>query len=139
VLIEEEVVGRELEIAMLGNSKPQCGAVGEIITGNEFYDYDSKYKGGGGTKLSIPAALDGEIIKQAVEETQNVIVLEDHLMYGGLASSVADYLVDNKIEPKTFKRMGIPQVYAGFGSGPEQRKKYGYDTAAIVEQVRKQL
>jgi len=76
--------------------------------------------------------LDEELILRCVGETGRVVVLEDHLMTGGLASAIADLLMDKGIHPKAFKRLGIPQVYAGFGSGPEQRTKYGYDTDATV-------
>jgi transketolase C-terminal domain/subunit len=37
------------------------------------------------------------------------------------------------------KRLGIPQVYAGFGSGEELRAKYGYDKAATVAAVKEML
>jgi transketolase len=83
--------------------------------------------------------FDEALVAKCTEETGNVVVLEDHLMYGGLASSIADFYIDNGIKPKSFKRMGIPQVYAGFGEGPEQRKKYGYDTDALVVQIKGQL
>jgi len=71
--------------------------------------------------------VDTELILQTIKEVDNVLVWEDHLMDGGLASVVADVFADNGAYPKKFKRLGIPQVYAGFGSGEEQRKKYGYD------------
>ena len=83
--------------------------------------------------------LDNELLFKAVEETGNIVVLEDHLMMGGLASSIADTIVDNGIYPKNFKRLGIPQVYAGFGSGEELRTKYGYDQAATVTAVKEML
>jgi transketolase len=83
--------------------------------------------------------FDEELAAKAVEETGNIVVIEDHLMNGGLASTLADFYIDNGISPKTFKRMGIPQVYAGFGDGPEQRAKYGYDTDALVNQIKNQL
>jgi D-alanine-D-alanine ligase len=44
VIVEEAIIGRELEVAVLGNRKPQASDVGEIIAANEFYDYDAKYK-----------------------------------------------------------------------------------------------
>jgi transketolase len=85
--------------------------------------------------------IDSKLVLKAAKETKNVLVWEDHLMEGGLASSIADVFVDNGVFPKKFKRLGIPQVYAGFGSGPEQRAKYGYDqkaaVAAIKEMVKK--
>ncbi len=80
--------------------------------------------------------FDEEAVKKAVEETGNIVVWEDHLMSGGLASSISDYFIDNGIQPKSFKRFGIPQVYAGFGSGEELRHKYGYDIEAVAEYIK---
>jgi transketolase len=81
--------------------------------------------------------VDKDLIVKAVKETRNIVVLEDHLMDGGLASVVSDTFSDAGVYPKKFKRLGIPQVYAGFGSGEEQRKKYGYDKDATIAAVKK--
>jgi len=83
--------------------------------------------------------LDTELVYKAVRETQNIVVLEDHLMEGGLASTIADAFADGGVYPRNFKRLGIPQVFAGFGSGEELRAKYGYDQAATVAAVKKML
>ena len=83
--------------------------------------------------------VDKDLILKVTRETGNVLVIEDHLMEGGLASTVADVFVDSGVYPKKFKRLGIPQVYAGFGSGPEQRKKYGYDKAATIAAIKGML
>ncbi|MBI4296285.1 MAG: transketolase family protein [Chloroflexi bacterium] len=83
--------------------------------------------------------VDKDLTLQAVKETENILVLEDHLMEGGLASTIADVFVDSGVYPKKFKRLGIPQIYAGFGSGPEQRAKYGYDKNAATAAVREML
>ena len=80
--------------------------------------------------------FDEAAVKKAVDETGKIIVWEDHLMSGGLASSIADYFVDNDIRPEKFKRFGIPQVYAGFGDGEAQRKKYGYAAKDILAAVK---
>jgi transketolase len=83
--------------------------------------------------------VDKELIFKTVKETQNILVLEDHLMEGGLASTVADVFADAGVYPKHFKRLGIPQIYAGFGEGPDQRQKYGYDKVAAADAIRKML
>ena len=83
--------------------------------------------------------VDKDLILKAVKETENILVLEDHLMEGGLASTIADVFVDSGVYPKKFKRLGIPQIYAGFGSGPEQRAKYGYDKNAAIAAIKKML
>ncbi len=58
ILIEEAIIGRELECSVLGNDKPVASKVGEVIpTGYEFYDYDAKYIDEDGAQLIIPAEI----------------------------------------------------------------------------------
>jgi transketolase len=83
--------------------------------------------------------VDKDLIYRAVKETGNIVVLEDHLMEGGLASTIADVFADSGIYPKNFKRLGIPQVYAGFGSGEELHAKYGYDQVGTVAAIKNML
>ena len=80
--------------------------------------------------------FDEAAVKKAIDETGNIVVWEDHLMTGGLASSIADYVADNGISVKSFKRFGVPQVYAGFGSGEEQQIKYHYHTKDVADYIR---
>lgn len=45
ILVEEMIVGREIECAVLGggNTPAEASGVGEILAGAEFYDFDAKY------------------------------------------------------------------------------------------------
>ncbi len=43
VLVEETIIGREVETAVLGNEEIQVSGVGEILAAAEFYDFDAKY------------------------------------------------------------------------------------------------
>ena len=83
--------------------------------------------------------FDRQAVQSAVDETGNIIVWEDHLMMGGLASSIADFFVDNGIQPRKFRRFGIPQVYAGFGSGEALRQKYGYAKEDVMKAIREMV
>jgi len=61
LVIEQGVGGkksraREFEVALLGNDDPQASVVGEIVPGNEFYDYEAKYLSEGSVPV-IPAKL----------------------------------------------------------------------------------
>jgi D-alanine--D-alanine ligase len=56
IIVEEAVVGREIEVAVLGNAVPRASVPGEIIPGHEFYDYDDKYVDDGARYL-VPAPL----------------------------------------------------------------------------------
>jgi D-alanine-D-alanine ligase len=40
IVIEEEIVGREIECAVLGNDEPMASTLGEIVTDDGFYSYE---------------------------------------------------------------------------------------------------
>jgi transketolase len=77
------------------------------------------------------------IIRSAAETDGRFIVLEDHLAYGGLATRIADVVTDNGIHLKAFERLGIPQVYAGFGEDEQLRDKHGYGLEATIAATRR--
>lgn len=56
IVIEEGVVAREIECAVLGNDHPKASVLGEITYTSDFYDYETKYTEGLAT-LHIPASL----------------------------------------------------------------------------------
>lgn len=59
VVAEENIDGREVECAVLGNENPVASVIGEILPSNEFYDYEAKYIAED-SKLCIPAELPEE-------------------------------------------------------------------------------
>lgn len=56
VIIEEAIIGREVELGVLGNDYPRCSVAGEIVPKKDFYDYKAKYEDGD-TALIIPAEI----------------------------------------------------------------------------------
>lgn len=68
VLIEECIVGKEIECAVLGNNKPQASLPGEIIPKSDFYSYESKYIDESGAILEIPAKLTDEKVIEVKEK-----------------------------------------------------------------------
>ncbi|MBU5467608.1 D-alanine--D-alanine ligase [Virgibacillus sp. MSJ-26] len=67
VMIEETLVGREIEFSVLGNEEPIASLPGEILPKTEFYSYESKYIDEDGAELAIPAALSDQTTAQMQE------------------------------------------------------------------------
>lgn len=67
MVVEEAVVGQEVECSVLGNASDKDGVkssvVGEIVSKTAFYDYEEKYKTDT-AQLIIPANLDSETAKK---------------------------------------------------------------------------
>lgn len=57
IVIEEAIVGREIEVSVLGNENPKASLAGEILPQTDFYSYESKYIDEEGADLAIPAKL----------------------------------------------------------------------------------
>src|SRR5271154_6545624 len=56
IVVERGVVGREIEVSVLGNDDLSASIPGEIVPHREYYDYQAKYLEQG-TQLVIPAKL----------------------------------------------------------------------------------
>ena len=63
IVIERAVVGREIEIAVLGRRDTMVSRPGEIHVGAEFYDYHDKYTDDRAT-VSVPADLPAAVTQQ---------------------------------------------------------------------------
>ena len=70
VVIEQSIIGREIECAVLGNDNPIVSTPGEIVPCNEFYDYDAKYVLSK-TELKIPAPITDEQKEKICETAKN--------------------------------------------------------------------
>ena len=76
--------------------------------------------------------FDSDIILNSVKKTGRIVTLEDHNIYGGLASAVAETLIENGVCPG-FKKLGINDLYTESGTTIELRSRYKIDEIAVIE------
>jgi D-alanine-D-alanine ligase len=79
IIVEEEVVAREIECAVLGNDEPKASLPGEYVVYDEaarFLDYTEKYTSTGNVSFVVPAplskAMTTRIQKMAIQAFQSV-------------------------------------------------------------------
>jgi len=70
VLIEEAIIGREIECGILEDGELLASGVGEVATTHEFYSYKAKYIKKNGADLLIPAKL----TKATIKKVQNLAI-----------------------------------------------------------------
>ena len=70
ILIEENIIGKEVECAVLGNENPFVSTPGQIVPAAEFYDYDAKYNGH--VQEITPARLSEDITRRVREITSHI-------------------------------------------------------------------
>lgn len=79
IIVEEEVVAREIECAVLGNDEPRASLPGEYVVYDEaarFLDYTEKYTNTGNVSFVVPApltkAMTTRIQKMAIRAFQSI-------------------------------------------------------------------
>ena len=71
IVLEETGIGKEIEVAVLGNRELIASLPGEICPAAEFYSYDAKYNDED-SLLFIPARLEAEVLEQVRAEALKV-------------------------------------------------------------------
>jgi D-alanine-D-alanine ligase len=66
IILEEFLVGQEVECAVMGNYKLKGSTPGEVVTASkyEIYDYEAKYLDPNGATTLIPAKLDSVMLNK---------------------------------------------------------------------------
>ncbi|MEW9122140.1 MAG: transketolase family protein [Thermotaleaceae bacterium] len=81
--------------------------------------------------------LDKEIILQSAKKTKAVMTLEDHSIYGGLGSAVAEAVTTT--HPVWMDIMGVEDAFGQSGTVEELFGHYGLDRNTVVKRIKKLL
>jgi D-alanine-D-alanine ligase len=88
VIVERGIDGREIEVSVLGNERPEASVPGEILPSDEFYSYRAKYVDDA-SKLLIPAPLD-----EATANEARRLAVEAFRAIDGAGMARADFLLE---------------------------------------------
>lgn len=81
--------------------------------------------------------IDKDIIIESAKKTGAVVVAEEHNIYGGLGSAVAEVLCEG--HPTPMLRVGIEDKYGRSGTVPALLEEYGLTAENIVSKARSVL
>ncbi|MBO4949346.1 MAG: transketolase family protein [Peptococcaceae bacterium] len=84
--------------------------------------------------ISTIKPLDAELIIAQAQKTGAVVTCEEHTIYGGLGSAVAEVLVENC--PVPMARVGVADKFGESGLPDELLEKYGLTAANIAAQAK---
>ncbi len=82
--------------------------------------------------------LDENAIRNYAAKVPVVVSIEEHTIIGGLGSATAEILAEaNFPQPKKFKRIAIPDVFADeYGSQASLMKKYSITTENLIKTIK---
>ena len=88
----------------------------------------------GVVNISSVKPLDEETIIREAERAGNVITIEDHSVYGGIGSAVAELL--SQKSPARMKIIGVDNKFGRSGKPEELYNLYKLSTERIIEEAR---
>jgi transketolase len=81
--------------------------------------------------------IDTELLVRCAEETGQIVTAEDHNIFGGLGSAVAEAVVRHCPVPMEF--VGVRDTFGESGEPTELPEKYGIDATGIAAAARRLL
>ena len=79
--------------------------------------------------------IDQDLILKAAQETKGIITIEDHSIYGGLGSAVAEVVAEAGMG-KRVKRLGVKDVFGESADAKELYRKHELDKEGILKNVK---
>jgi D-alanine-D-alanine ligase len=125
VLAEEYVAGREFSCGVLGE---EALPVVEIVSTDEFYSYEAKYKPGGSRHL-VPAPIDHDLSARL----QN-LALTVHRLLGLRDVSRTDFIVSKEGRPTILEINALPGM-TPTSLVPDEAAQIGLSYEALVDRL----
>ncbi len=129
VLVEEFIHGREIEVAVMGNSSPMASGCGEIDSGAEFYDYEAKYVTDTSTAY-IPARISEE-----VEEQVRDLAVKVYSAIGCQGLSRVDFFVTYEDSRVVFNEINTLPGFTSISMYPKLFAASGIPYTQLIDEL----
>ena len=129
ILVEETIVGREIECAVLGGDEPKASGVGEILAAADFYDFDAKYNNAESKTVvgpDLPAGKEDEIRKDAVAIFNAV---------DGFGLARIDFFLENGTNDVVFNELNTMPGFTSISMYPMLWANKGLDKKTLVDKL----
>lgn len=129
ILVEETIVGREIECAVLGGHEVKASGVGEIKAAAEFYDYEAKYHNAESRTVispELPAGKEDEIRDAAVRIFKAV---------NGYGLSRVDFFLEEGTNEVIFNEINTLPGFTSISMYPMLWEAKGLSTKTLIEKL----
>ena len=127
VLIEENIVGREVECAILGGQNVQASMVGEILSSAEFYDFDAKYN-----SAESKTVIDPDLPPQ-IKETIRANAIAVFKAVSGFGLSRVDFFVEKDTNEVIFNEINTLPGFTNISMYPMLWEAMGVKKTELLD------
>lgn len=129
ILVEETIIGREIECAVFGSNDVKASGVGEIVAAADFYDYEAKYNNPESKTVISPELPEG------VEEKIRKAAVDIFTAVDGFGLSRVDFFVEKDTNEVVFNEINTLPGFTGISMYPMLWRAAGKDTPELVSEL----
>ena len=129
ILIEEAIVGKEVECAVMGKEDVIASCVGEIKSAEEFYSYDAKYKNEA-SRTQIPANISKEKEKEIQESAIKAFKVID-----GKGLSRVDFFVEDSTQKVYINEINTLPGFTNISMYPKMMEASGVPMKELLDRI----
>lgn len=129
ILVEQGIIGKEVECAVLGNENVIASCVGEIKAADEFYSYDAKYFNHD-SKTLIPA----EISDEKSEEIRN-LAIHAFKAIDGKGLSRVDFFVEDSTQDVYINEINTMPGFTSISMYPKLFEAVGLGYRELLDKL----
>ena len=129
ILVEETIVGREIECGVLGMNEPKASGVGEVLSAEEFYSYDAKYNNEESRTVVDPELPEGK----AEEIRKDAVAIFKALDCSGL--SRVDFFLTKDTNEVVFNEINTLPGFTAISMYPMLWEARGLSKKALVQKL----
>lgn len=128
ILVERNIVGREIECAVLGSAADvKVSGVGEILAAAEFYDFDAKYNNAESKTILSPELPEGKT-EEIREEAGKIFAAMD-----GYGLSRVDFFLEKDTNEVIFNEINTMPGFTSISMYPMLWNAAGMNIEELVE------
>lgn len=130
ILVEETIVGREIECAVLGNGRDvEASGLGEILAADEFYSYDAKYYNAE-SKTVLGPELPIGVTEEIREDARKIFRAVD-----GFGLSRVDFFYDTVRRRVVFNEINTLPGFTSISMYPMLWEKEGFSKELLIDKL----
>ena len=129
ILVEQGVIGREVECAILDGDEIQASTVGEIVSAEEFYSFDAKYNMPE-SKTIIPA----DIGEEKIEEIRN-LAIKAFKAIDGKGLSRVDFFVEKETNKVYINEINTMPGFTQISMYPKLFESVGMSYSELLDRL----
>ena len=129
ILIEENLIGKEIECSVLGNEDVKASCLGEIAPAESFYTFDAKYKNSE-SKLTIPANINNKLADKVRNEAIKAFKAID-----GKGFSRVDFFVNEETEEIYINEINTLPGFTQISMYPKLWEQSGLEYSKLLDEL----